>query len=68
MKIKNYLKGSLRSWTIWFNTTGAALLILAEQNHQLWKGYFDNPNMLLFIIMGVNVALRVKTNKALHDK
>ena len=68
-RIKQYVNGALKSWTIWFNTTGVALLLLAEQNSILWKDYLgESANLVLFLIMAVNVALRVKTDKGLKDR
>lgn len=60
------MTGAIKSWTIWFNTVGIALLVLVEEQSHLWIEYTgDFGNITLTIIMIANLLLRAKTNKSL---
>ena len=68
-----HLKGSIKSWTIWFNGLSLAVIsslpVLQEQLPQL-KDYIsdgDYKRAALVLIVG-NAILRIKTNRSLAEK
>jgi len=65
-KIKQYLAGCLKSWTIRFNTVGLAILsaVLIEPTAIEWMSEHD----LAYIIVIGNIVLRFKTRQHLRDK
>lgn len=65
-KFKNRLNKCIHSMTIWFNTTGAAILT-ATLFEPKFVEYMDTHNLSMVLIIG-NIILRFKTNKDLADK
>lgn len=68
-----YLRGALRSWTIWANGVLLAAVVAAPQLQEqlpLIKPYVSNNGFqhLTLIVLLLNVALRVKTKTALSTK
>jgi hypothetical protein len=68
--LKNRIRKLHLSFTIWFNTIIAPLLIAVEQNSSLWKSYFgEGGGVILTILIVGNALIRIlKTNKDLADK
>lgn len=62
----NTIKKILKSWTIWLNTTGIALLTVAMSEPSLMEWLKDNNFDYVMII--ANIALRFKTNSAIVGK
>lgn len=68
-EIKATLQGSVKSKTIWFNTTVGALLALEPVFPLLQPMLGDAWYGLGMVVLTVgNVILRAMTNKALGDK
>jgi len=72
-RIKLWIKGSLKSLTMWFNSVlGAAIVFLPDAITQLpmLQAYLpDNIYKTAFVVVVVgNMLLRVKTKDALTEK
>ena len=65
-KLIDQLKQAYKSWTIWFNVTGMALLAIALSEPLLLK--YATENGFVHIIIIGNVLLRFKTSKGLEQK
>jgi len=65
-KLKEQLKQAYKSWTIWFNTAGIAILTAALAEPLVLE-YLDEKGLMLVILVG-NTILRFKTNKGLEEK
>lgn len=65
-KLKNQIKQAYKSWTIWFNATGIAILTAALAEPLVLE-YLDEKGFMVVILIG-NTILRFKTNKGLEDK
>ena len=67
-KLKEQLKQAYKSWTIWFNTVGIAILTAALAEPLVLE-YLDEKGFygMLVILIG-NTILRFKTNKGLEKK
>lgn len=68
--LKLKLKGALKSWTIWFNSLAAVLVVMwpeiaAQLQTSLSPDQYRTFGLVMLI---VNIGLRVKTNTALIDK
>ena len=56
------IKKCLKSWTIWFNTTGIALLSIAMLEPSLLE--WLNTNNFSYLIVVGNILLRFKTKSS----
>jgi len=65
-KLKARLKQAHKSLTIWFNTSGAALLAVALAEPSL-LAWLNSHGFTVYIIAG-NLLLRFKTTSDLKDK
>jgi len=63
---KNRANKSIKSFTIWFNTIGAAVLT-AIMLEPTFVEYMDTHNLSFVLVIG-NIILRFKTNSDLADK
>ena len=63
---KNRCKKAFKSLTIWFNTTGAALLAVLIVEPSIVE--YLNANDLSMVLVAGNILLRFKTNSDLADK
>lgn len=60
------LKKAFKSWTIWLNTTGIALLTVAMSEPMLME--WLNEHNFSYIIVIANLLLRFKTNSSIVVK
>lgn len=73
MKITSKLKGAWKSYTIWFNSVGIALLsglpAVADAIPQM-QAFLpeDLYRVIGGVIVGANILLRFKTSKSLDEK
>ena len=65
-KLKEQLKQAYKSWTIWFNTVGIAILTAALAEPLVLE-YLDEKGFMVVILIG-NTILRFKTNQGLEEK
>ena len=65
-KLKDQIKQAYKSWTIWFNATGIAILAAALAEPLVLE-YLDEKGFMVVILIG-NTILRFKTNKGLEKK
>ena len=73
VKLKVYLAGAMKSWTIWFNTIlGIVIQTLpdAQSTFPQLQDYLpaDIYHKALGALIVGNLLLRVKTNKALSER
>ena len=65
-KLKEQLRQAYKSWTIWFNTVGIAILTAALAEPLVLE-YLDEKGFMVVILIG-NTILRFKTNQGLEEK
>jgi len=65
-KLKDQIKQAYKSWTIWFNATGIAILAAALAEPLVLE-YLDEKGFMVVILIG-NTILRFKTNKGLEER
>ena len=72
-KLKASIRGAFKSFTMWFNAIMATAIAALPSLHDALPSlqqYIDPAfykHLFVVTIVG-NILLRVKTNKALHDK
>ena len=64
--IKAKLKNSWKSWTNWFNTSGAGILQILVSDPSLQE-YLTLKDLMWIMVIG-NILLRFKTSSSLADK
>lgn len=72
-RLKRWLRGSLRSFTIWFNSLAATVITALPyaQDALPQLAQYLGPNVykvIAAVIVVGNILLRAKTSKALPDK
>ena len=65
-KLMTFLSKSAKSWTIWFNATGLALLQIMLTTPELTE--WLSASGLGYLILIGNILLRFKTNNSIMDK
>jgi len=69
----NWIKGALKSLTVWFNSLAGLLVVALPdiQNTLPQLATYLGPDIYKYLALGVvlsNIALRAKTTKALSEK
>jgi hypothetical protein len=68
--VNTWLKGALKSWTIWLNSVATVLVVMLPEIETQMQSSLSPEQYRTFglIMLVVNIALRAKTNTALNDK
>lgn len=72
-RIRDWLKGTLKSLTVWFNSTAGLLIVALPDIQSSMPQLADylGPNVykhLALVVVLSNIALRAKTTQALSEK
>lgn len=73
LMIATYLRGSIRSWTMWVNSVALTLVLAAPQAQEflpIIKPYLTQESFsrLTIVVLVLNLVLRIKTKQPLSAK